>query len=476
MSFTSSLRFSNKDYFLILVFSLFASFILGSRLSYFFVVLNGRYFPEPFLILFLIYLTIKNKILFKSFILIGVPWFIFITISFLLSESATINVFFAQNYANLRATFFGLIVPFAAFLSFRRATLDLRVIQKILLFLNFFSIFSLLMGIYSINIPEPEGISILSSYGGLRSIQSFLAPSIFHISAMYMEVLIGKFNNRRIFLITIVSVIMCLSCFYYGLSRIALMPIPFAIVSSLVVLINNNKIPVRIFTLFRALIILIISSPLIVFLASQSISLMSNLSSNVTVDTTATLTGTWHKIDIIDSALARLTLNSGESSIRFYMILTIILNPFLFLMPRSVEISQLDEIFLNIFNNTFPYFDGYFLSLADSGLVYLICSFGLILSLFFASKFFKIVALNVKIWSNSDYRKFSSPIISSQLIWPIYFVFTLFSTAPIFNMFLGCSFGILLFLITLMPRLIANSLNSGYLRFYPLKSHICRVQ
>lgn len=467
MSFTSSLRFSNKENFIILVFSLLASFILGSRLSYFIILLNGRYFPEPFLILFLIYLTNKNKIFFKSLILISIVWFLFITISFFTSESATINVFFAQNYAILRPIFFGLIVPFAAFLSFRSATLDLRVILKILLFLKYFSIFSLLMGIYSLNIPEPEGISILSNYGGLRSIQSFLAPSIFYISATYMEVLKGKFNNRRIFLITIISVIMCLSCFYYGLSRIALMPIPFAIFSSLVVLINNNKMPVHIFTLFRALIILVVSSPLIVFLASQSISLMSNLSSNVTVDTTATLTGTWEKIDIIDSAFARLTPNSGESPIRFYMILTIILNPFLFLMPRSVDILQLDEIFLNIFNNTFPFFDGYFLSLADSGLAYLICSFGLVLSLFFASKFFKIVALNVKIWSNVEYRKFSSPIISSQLFWPIYFVFILFSTAPIFNMFLGCSFGILLFLITLMPRLIANSLNSGYLRFYP---------
>lgn len=457
MKLRDPLKLSLRDYLVTILASLFVSFIIGSRMSYFFVTFGGRYFPEPILLGLLLYALNRNRLFQKNFVAIFLAWLIFVVITFYLSEISSINLFFMQNYATLRGSFVGLILPFIICLSFRKSIFKLRFILKWLLFFQFFSLFSCLMGIYSINLPEPEGVSILSSFSGLRSLQSFLSPMIFNISSIYIESIKRNIRISKILAITVVTVLMSLACFYYGLSRISLLPIPFSLGIFAICLLSKNKKVTNHITVIKAFLLLLIISPVLIFVATNSVSLMSTLASDITVSTKATLSGVWEKAEILDAALGRTAISSGENSVRLAMVFNLLINSPLFLLPFSLEVSRLDDKFASIFEDTFYSSSVDFLSLADSGFVYIAVSYGLIFTAYVMYMSIKFANANIHKFSKVIYRQYSGPIIAAQFLGPLFLFSAIITTAPFFNMFLSFSLLILIVLIFLTPRLIYNS-------------------
>lgn len=438
-----------KTYFLPIIYGVLFAFIFGSRLSYFFVKLSGRYFPEPFYFVLIIFFSLKSRHFGISFIKNSLIFALYISVLALSSPTSSFFATLNESYGTIRSLYVAIVIAFSFILSAKYIFNNADHVSFFLSFVQSFSLASIVLSYLSLSISLDDGSEVLSAYSGARSLQPYLAPFLFFLASTLRFFLGGCKAFRKLLLLSSLSIFMSLFVYYIGLSRVSLLsPIFIVFISVILSSFKLSKKSLVSFILY-AILFLLVFIPIASWLSSEAIAIMLSASKNVMFETNATLSGYWTKEEILIGSLER--LRGIESAIRFELLVIIILNYWLFLFPSSYIVPVLDQKIQPLFAADLP--TANFLSVTDSGLAYLVSAFGigLALYLFFCmARYFFRLHRAYSLSSSSTAYMITLVIASAA----IFLICILYSTAPFLNMYLAFHVMILLILIFSVPPLL----------------------
>lgn len=350
-----------------------ASLLFGSRLSYFIFTFNGRYFPEPFVLIICLVLFVFRPRLCRPLVSAFARTALFVLPSLVLTFLSVTPLDTIYQYLR---NFLFLGVPFAVLLSdktplFSRARVSPR---GVLLVLSSFSFSSILFGILSIYVA-PKGLeTVLTFYGGLRSLQPDLAPVVLFSSLLLLSNRTSKpwFTWFLALCCSSLSVLI----FFFSLNRATLIPGVLVLLYPLVVRSIGNSRAGFAFSIsksFSSLLGLIFFVFLFALLSRPLLELLSYYSQSFAY--TDSLGQSFSKLSLLEQQVDRFTASTGESSVPYRLTLLFLpfANPHFFVFPRPFDpfsiTSELSALSSSI------------VGVQDSGFLTLFSFFGLFLLL-----------------------------------------------------------------------------------------------
>lgn len=365
----------------ILVGLIFA-LLIGSRFSYPLINLGGNFFPEPLLfLLFLSYVIPKNRLSKHILVRFTIVVLLFL---FLILFTIVQDLSFLAAYRTARPLFLSIGLSFV-FLNRRLfESLDKQNIIFILFIFLSFSIGSVILGVLSLSLQPSNTALIL--YGGLRSTQPSLAPLTFFISALTLQYIYKRLTFFSLLIYFFISSSLVFVQFFVGLSRLTLISFfPLCLWVFVLYLENPSKIigsKLRINKVVSFSLVLIVVVLLLKF----------DLTSLDMLSTDNAFGETTYYYDLLTSQIDRLTNptsnNLSNIDIRLASLIYIPLHFYQFLIPHGFNIDDTSYIDLAFFSDI----DAIFLSIRDSGFLYILHILGFVIVFLFAYFFFKYIA------------------------------------------------------------------------------------
>jgi hypothetical protein len=442
---------SKGSFVRLLLISAFFAVLVGSRLSYFIFRFGERYAPEPFLMLGVLLLATEFRV---HIIVLFRPTFvwlillIYLVIVCCLSSPYTLTAFF-EGYANFRSIVICISVPIAMSQIIRFSPFGPRIaLQGMFIMIAAFSVFSILLGISSIFLGHSFLADTLTSYGGLRSIQPFIAPYNLFIALTAVSLLRFDIPSRIYIIYSILSASAALLLFFVGLYRVSLLPIFYITIITIILISFSHKH--RFLThrfIFSLIFLAFLGAVFFLFLPSLQASILSMLSVQ-TFEHSHFLKGFLSKDEIFLGFFDRASTQSPIYGIRFFSMLIPFLYPLSFIFPSGLSNSYIDNY---ISSSVVEGAQSPFVGVLDSGILYLAASMGLplfiLFLLFLGRRYIRLLSVVFHL----PFSRYSIASIVLSLSSLFYLLNILYSTSPFAVFSTSFHFSITIGLAIILP-------------------------
>lgn len=316
--------------------------VIGSRLAYKYILINGRYFPEPFIFLILFFLfyffkPCRRKILkrlFKSFLIISIP---------LLVGSILYGFNFELSYRFFRPFVLVSVLLSFGMPIFSSALFTRKINILFLLFAFSFGFSSIIFGYVSTTEVFNEELA-LSLFGGARSFQPDIAPLIMLLSLLRLRDQ-GFIMLRRLpaWFFVLINGILAFIMFSYSVNRSTIV----AALSIFLIYITTGFIRITPNRLFIKKPFLLLCSFLLSMWALENLSMiidaLSDLYLSLTPDQVYTDSSgfKWSRLQFIQSQFLRFLEEGSNTRAGWWS--TFLSNIWIFILPHGFFVSQAAE-------------------------------------------------------------------------------------------------------------------------------------